>query len=295
MGDYMQNLKCFSGDIKTNLIDREPFRINHKLVDHPALTLENISKVILTHPKEKVMFSKGLDHLGINFDKALVEEQDKFNINEVIETIRTSNSYIAVRSAELHPSFKELFQDILSDVERFMKINKTGKKAHVPMIWLFIASPGAVTPFHFDRFSNFIMQIRGSKELAVFPPGHEAVVATRDTEAYLDWDVETPPWRDEMEAYAHKFNFNAGEAVHIPYTSGHYVKNGMDDISITLSVFYHSDETLMWSKAMRLNNRLRNRGYNPTPAKKSVTKDRVKATIFPYANKLAGALSKFRS
>jgi len=291
----MRDLKCFSGEIKTNLIDREPFRINHKLVNHPALSLENISKIILGHPRDKVMYSRGLDHLGINFDKALVQDQNEFNIHEIVETIRTSNSYIAVRNAELHPSLDGVFHDILSDVERFMKINKTGKKAHVPMIWLFMASPGAVTPFHFDRYSNFIMQIRGSKELAVFPPGHEAIVSTRDTEAYLDWNVQTPVWRDEMEPYAYKFNFQAGEAVHIPYTSGHYVKNGMDDISITLSVFYHSDETLMWSKAMRLNNRLRNRGYNPTPVKQSLFKDKVKARVFPYANKIASTLSKFKS
>lgn len=291
----MENLKCFDGDIKTQLIDREPFRIKHNLADHPALTLENISKIILTHPQDKVMYSKALDHLNINFDQALVAEKEQFNIHDIVETIRTTNSYIAVRNVELNPTCEGLFQDILSDVERFMKINKTGNKAHVPMLWLFIASPGAITPFHFDRYSNFIMQVRGSKELAVFPPGHEAVVSIRDTEAYLDWDVQTPPWRDEMETYAHKFNFKAGEAVHIPYTSGHYVKNGMDDVSITLSVFYHSNETLRWSKAMRLNNRLRRKGMTPTPAKKSLAKDAFKATIFPYANKLTSVFSKLSS
>lgn len=291
----MKDLNCFTGDINTKLLDREPFRLNHKLVNHPALTLENIARIIPDHPKEKVMFSKGLDSLTVNFDKALDEDKKDLNILEVIETIRTSNSYIAIRSPELHPSFKELYHDMIGDVETFMKANGTGTKAHEPMLWLFIASPGAVTPFHFDRFSNFIMQIRGSKELAVFPPGLEEIVSARDTEAYLDRDGESPIWRDELDVHANKFNFKMGEAVHIPYTSGHYVKNGTEDISITLSVFYHSDETLRWSRAMRFNNRLRRRGLNPSPVRQSVAKDKFKAALFPYANKILSTLSKLKS
>lgn len=50
--------------------------------------------------------------------------------------------------------------------------------------WLFVASPGAVTPFHFDRFSNFLFQIRGSKELAVFPHFHKSVLSPEDCEKY---------------------------------------------------------------------------------------------------------------
>lgn len=290
----MKNLKCFTSNIDTTKIDREPFRLTHKLANHPALELENLAEVILQHPKEKVMFSKGLD-LTANFDRALVEDRKKFDLKEIVETIRTSNSYIALRNPELHPSFKELFADVVHDVETIMKENKTGDKAILPMLWLFIASPGAVTPFHFDRYSNYIMQIRGSKELAVFPPVLEELVSSADAEAYLDWGGHAPEWKEELDHHAHKFNFNVGEAVHIPYTSGHYVKNGLDDISITLSVFYHSNETLKWSRAMRLNNRLRNKGFNPRPVRQSAALDQFKATVFPYANKFSSTLSKIRN
>lgn len=282
----MKDLKCFTGEIKTDLLDRKPFRLNHKIANHPALTIENLSLVIPELPQEKVMFSKGLDSLSIDFEAVLVDGKKNFDLKEVIETIRTSNSYIAVRNPELHPSFKGLFQDIVSDVETFMKANGTGEKAIEPALWLFIASPGAITPFHFDRYSNFIMQVRGSKELAVFPPGVEEIISAKDTEEYIDWGAQLPAWKDELDVHAHKFNFNVGEAVHIPYTSGHYVKNGMEDISITISVFYHSDETQMWSKAQRLNNRLRKKGINPTPVRFSKVKDKIKAGIFPIADQL---------
>ena len=239
------------------------------------------------------MFSKGLNDLKVNFDDALTEDTMKFDLIEIVETIRNSNSYIAARNLELHPSFKDLYNNIISDVEAFMKANGTGTKAHEPMLWLFIASPGAVTPFHFDRFTNFIMQIRGSKELAVFPPHKEEVIKASDVEAYLDWRGQTPEWKDSMDVYASKFNFKQGEAVHIPYTSGHYVKNGMDDISITLSVFYHTDETLRWSKAMRFNHRMRSFGLRPKPVGSSVNIDGIKASLFPIANIISSASRKF--
>jgi hypothetical protein len=35
----MKDLKCFTGEIKTELLDREPFRLNHKIANHPALTI----------------------------------------------------------------------------------------------------------------------------------------------------------------------------------------------------------------------------------------------------------------
>lgn len=287
----MENLNCFTGDIKIDLLDREPFRLNHKIAESPALTMENLTNVILELPQENVMFSKELSNLSTNFEAVLVDGKKNLDLKEVVETLRTSNSYIAVRSPELHPSFHELYKDIVKDVEAFMKANNTGDKAIVPSLWLFIASPGAVTPFHFDRFSNFIMQIRGSKELAVFPPGVEEVISAKDTEAYIDWGNQTPKWRDELDIYAHKFNFKAGEAVHIPFTSGHYVKNGNEDISITLSIFYHTNETLEWTKAMRLNNRMRNFGLAPSPVREFKRKDKLKAKVFPIVEQLQNTIN----
>ncbi len=275
----MKNLKCLRGDINPKDLDRRPFGFSHNMANHPSLTFENLSKVITSLPEEKVMFSKGLNDLKKDFEQILVDGKKGFDLSEVIENIRSGNAYIAVRNPELHPSFKEIFEGICDDVSTFMQANGTGTKPIEPMLWLFIASPGAVTPFHFDRYSNFIFQIRGSKELAVFPPRMEQVISTKELEAYHDNKPSYPEWKEEKDQYAHKFNFKSGEAVHIPYTSGHYVKNGMDDISITISIFYHSEETEMWSKAMKMNHRLRRFGMLPRPVGQSGVVDRLKAHV----------------
>jgi hypothetical protein len=60
---------------------------------------------------------------------------------------------------------------------------------------LFIVSPNAMTPFHFDRCSNFLMQIRGSKEVAVFPNFNEEVVPAAECESYMHREEAKPLWK----------------------------------------------------------------------------------------------------
>lgn len=292
----MENLKCFKGNLEPKNLDQKSFEFSHNLANHPALTFENLSEVITSMPDEKVMFSTGLSNLKTNFENLLVEGKKGFDLNEVINTIKTGSAYIAVRNPELHPSFKDLFAGICQDVGNLMKKNGTGTKPLEPMLWLFIASPGAVTPFHFDRYSNFIFQIRGSKELAVFPPRVESIIPHKELEAYMDYKPSFPEWSEESDKAASKYNFKSGEAVHIPFTSGHYVKNGMDDISITISIFYHTEQTLMWSKAMTCNNRLRKLGMTPKAVGNNVIRDTLKAKVLlPIIETLYSLKEKLRS
>jgi hypothetical protein len=64
--------------------------------------------------------------------------------------------------------------------------------------------------------------------------------------------------------------------------AGHYVKNGPEDVSISLSFFFQTDETLRWTHAMQLNHKLRTRlGINPRPVGQSKRLDALKATALP--------------
>lgn len=291
----MKKLNCFSGDIDPKKLDLSAFSFFHNLADHPALSLDSLSRMIPEMPAEKVMFSQGLNDLKINFDDALNNHTKELALSDIIETIRTSNAYIAVRSPELHESFHGLYKKLIADIAELLKANKTGSQPINPTLWLFIASPNAITPFHFDRTSNVIMQIRGSKELAIFPPRSEEVFSRAITESYIDWTGELPAWTEEVDKHARKFNFQAGEAIHIPFTSGHYVKNGSEDISITMSIFFHSDETLRWSEAMKINHRMRRLGLQTRAVGQSRTIDFIKGKmLLPVIDRMYFAVKKAR-
>lgn len=277
---------ALSQDIDVSSLDQKPFGLSHSLAGHPSLTMDSLARLIVEMPEKNVMFSKGLSEVTQNFEKILTDGKKGLDLREIVENIRTGNSYIAISKPELHPSFEGIFGEIVGDIGGYLKANGTGTVPLEPEMWLFIASPGAVTPFHFDRFSNIIMQIRGSKELAVFPPRVDAIISSRDTDAYLDRAPSFPELTDAKDRQAVKFKFKPGEAVHIPFVSGHYVKNGLDDISITISFFYHSQQTKKWAKAMRFNHILRRIGLTPRPIGSAPVMDSLKAFLHPFGKTL---------
>lgn len=286
------NFKIFKGNIQYSSLDRETFEFKHNLTEHPSLQLENLLNIIPHLPQEKVMYSQSIKDISLNLDNALENDKKNSNLEEIKKTLLQGNSLIALRNPEIHPSIKIVFDDIVSDISKIMQKNNSGTFPIDPNIWIFIASPNAVTPYHLDRSSNFIFQIRGSKELAVFPPRNEQVMSKDKYEAYLDWNGDCPEWSEKIDPLAKKYNFKSGDAAHIPFISGHYVKNGPEDISITISIFFQTNETEKWTNVMRLNNRLRKFGIKTNPVNKNATIDSMKSHLFKIENSLRRILRK---
>ena len=290
--------KCFAEGLPAGQFDRAPFTFKHQLLGHPALSIEGLSDSLPQLPADRIAYSKGLSDLTVNFDRAHIEHGNGLSLRETIETIRTSNSYIAVRDPEDHPAFRGLYEDLRSEVTALLRGSGKSRAIYEPRMWLFIASPNAITPFHFDRYSNVLMQIRGSKQVAVFPNFRHDIVAQDVCEAYMDRESSVSLWRDELDQHAVKFDFMPGDALHIPYISGHYVKNGSEDVSISLSFFFQTDETRRWTSAMRFNHRWRKwggaLGLSPDPVGTSPLLDRAKAQMLPMANGLGRLLGQAR-
>jgi hypothetical protein len=281
---------CFADSIQPDKLDKTPFQFEHKLMGHPALELSNLAQV-LPALGERVMYSKGMAQLGANFDRAHIDHQNGLSIEETIDQILTTQSYVAVRGPENHASFKDLHRSMCDDIARLMKRNGSGTLPTDAEMWLFIASPNAVTPFHFDRFSNFLLQFRGSKQVAVFEPWNDEVIAPTQYEAYTARSDRQMHWDDRMDRHAHKFNFQAGQAIHIPFLGGHYVKNGPEDVSISMAIFYHTDVTRRFRQALIINDLLRRRlsrfGLAPSAVNSAGSMDGLKSGLYPIVKGIA--------
>lgn len=290
--------KCFSDGLSAGQWDRAPFKFQHQLLQHPALSIEGLSESLPQLPADRIMYSKGLSDLAVNFDRAHIEHGNGLSLRETIETIRTSSSYIAVRDPEGHPAFRGLYEDLRGEMTALLREGGKSKNIHQPRMWLFIASPNAVTPFHFDRYTNVLMQIRGSKQVAVFPNFRPDIVPPDVCEAYMDRQEIEPLWRQELEQHAIKYDFQPGDALHIPYISGHYVENGPEDVSISLSFFFQTDETLRWTRAMQFNHRWRKwvgrLGLSPSPVGRSSWLDGAKARMLPLATSAGRVMGRAR-
>jgi len=290
--------KCFGDDLASGRLDVEPFKFTHNLVDHPALSMKSLARSLPELPPHCIRYSKALSDLGISFDRAHIDHRNGMSLEETVETIRTSDSYITVADPHEHPAFRDLYHDLSADVGQMIRRSGKGSNVREPRMWMFIASPNAQTPFHFDRYSNFLMQISGSKEVAVFPNFDQKIISAADCESYMDRVEAKPLWKPEFDQYATKFEFAPGEAIHIPYVAGHYVKNGAENVSISLSFFFQTDQTHRWSDAMRFNHRVRRRfvqvGMAPHPVGISPRRDALKAHALPMVTRIGSMLRSAR-
>ncbi len=277
-------LSCFGEGVSAAKLDREPFKFSHKLMGHPALTLENLSRVIPALPKDQVMYSKRQLQNGDDFESTFRKRPEDQTIEETIENIRTSDSYIMVSSPQVDASFAPLYKELISDVESLMRERGLGNSALTPKLYLFIASPNSVTPFHIDRYSTFLMQFRGSKTVTVSQPWDDRVVSVKDTENYVSYVNTHLPWSPEKDAFATAFEFSPGEAIHIPFVSGHHVRNGADDVSISMSIIFNTEQSMAWRGALNFNQRARkvlNRvGISPAPVGHRPVSDTAKARFW---------------
>jgi len=283
-------LHCFADNLNADLLDRQPFKFGHRLMGHPALSLENLGRVLPSLKEGQLFYSKSTLDTGEDLDRLHQSQRNGLSIEQTIENIQTSNSYIMVRSPETDPSFADLHRGLLSDVEAVIQGRRAGRKALDSMLYMFIASPNSVTPFHIDRYSTFLMQFRGSKTVTVFPALDPRVVNAKDCEDYVAYRAKRgPQWNPASEAYGTTFEFAPGEALHIPFVAGHHVRNGADDVSISLSIIFKTDETERMRKAMMFNRKARMLlsplGMAPSLAGQSAWKDAMKAFIFSGANR----------
>jgi hypothetical protein len=275
------NRLIFESSIDPTLLDRKPFVVKHGLIGHDSLTLPTLSRVVTELPADQVFYSSGLVERNADFDNAHIDHRTGLTLEETMESIRTSNSYVMVRGPEEHPAFRELFRELKTAVEELMRVRGVGNEALDPMLYLFIASPGSVTPFHIDRYSTFLFQFQGKKDIYVYPAFDERLVPAETAESFVVWAGGRPTYKQELDHLGTKFSFAPGEALHIPFLAPHHVHNGPDEVSVSLSIIFNTAETRDLLAALRLNHNLRKvfskLGMKPQPVGSHRLVDKAKA------------------
>lgn len=276
-------MQCFDDDMAQDQLDKAAFKFTHKLMGHPALSLENLARVLPALPSGHVMYSKGLLKLNDDFEATFKERPADRSLEETIENIRVSDSYIMVSQPEIDDSFKSVYRQLIDDVQTLMKKNGVSNTVIDPKLFLFIASPNSITPFHIDRYSTFLMQFRGSKEVTVFPQWDERVVSAANREAYVAYSNTKLPWTEETDQLGTTFTFSPGEALHIPFIAGHHVRNGSSDVSISMSIIFNTEQSIAWRDALRFNHMTRKYfgpiGMTPSAVGRSDLRDSTKAQL----------------
>jgi ribosomal protein L16 Arg81 hydroxylase len=192
---------------------------------------------------------------------------------ETVRRIEECRSWMVLKNVERVPEYRELLDRCLEDVREHAEHVLPGM--HMPEAFVFVSSPGSVTPFHIDPEHNFLFQVRGQKTIHVFDPADRQLVGPRELERFYAGGHRNIPFREEWQSRASSWVLNPGEGVHVPVTAPHWVRNG-DAVSVSFSVTFRSRSSKRLADVWQMNHRLRSLGLDPAPAGASPLGDLAK-------------------
>lgn len=254
---------------------RQPVVIGHRLLDHPLLTLEALEGLAQTLPAASIEYNPAKLPIGI----ALADvPRSTLSPAETIRTIADNGSWLVLKRIEQQPEYARLLDQVLSELKPVVD-PATGEMLRCEG-FIFVTSPGCVTPFHFDPEHNILMQIRGSKTMTLFPADDEELLSPEIHESYhLGGHHRDLAWREEFAGRGQAITIQPGEGLHVPVKAPHWVQNG-DQVSISLSVTWRSEWTFAEGDARAFNHVLRKAGLNPARPGAFPATNKAKALAF---------------
>jgi cupin superfamily protein len=249
-------------------LGREPCAVGHALADHPLLTLEAIAD------------------LADRFDGRIERHRADLPVvapggapelegppSETVRGIEGNGCWMVFWYLDAQPEYRALLDACLDEAEAALPAG--AGPAVQREAFLFLSAPDAVTPVHFDPEHNFLLQIRGRKEMHVMAFA-SAADEQRELDRYFDGghrNLEAMP-RDERT-----FVLDPGDGVYVPSFRPHWVRNG-PRASVSLSITFRTPESRRAERVHQVNGRLRRLRLSPRPPGVSPALDRAKESAW---------------
>jgi hypothetical protein len=254
--------------------------IHHHLPDHPLLSIEALARLGEALPAGAAEYNPGDLPVGIRPEDI---PSNGLSIGETIRTIDTNGSWAVLKNIEAIPEYRALLMKLLGELEPVV-LPRTGAML-TPQGFIFISSPGSITPFHFDPEHNILLQLRGSKVMHVWPAGDERFAHRIEHERYHSGGHRNLPWQESFRSAAQQVPLAAGDAVLMPVMAPHFVANG-DAPSISLSITWRSEWSYRESEAHAANAALRRFGIDAAMPPRWPRHARVRSLGWRVARKL---------
>lgn len=238
------------------------FTIQHRLANLPEFGLDQLLDLSRQLPEDCVEYNTGTLIPG---QGPTHTPRNGLSVQETIERIEQCKSWLVLKHVERDPRYKAVLDACLDEIYPHADRKLTG--LHERAAFIFITSPGSVTPFHFDREHNFLLQVRGEKTMHQFDKHDRDILPeTAIEDKYVDGSAHrNQVFRDEFQSKAQTFTLNPGDGLFVPINSPHWVQNG-NEVSVSFSITFHSDQSDRLARLYKLNGILRRSlGINPTP------------------------------
>ena len=258
-----------------------PHKLRHNLTTHPLLELDALAELGEALPARSVEYNRGDVPIGVDGKPA----GNGLTIAETIRGIETSGSWAVLKNIERHPAYAALLAELLDELEAEI-VPKTGRMMKTQG-YVFVSSPDAVTPYHFDPEHNILLQLTGEKAMTVFPAGDPLFAPDQVHEAYHTGGARELAWREELACFGATFRLAPGEAIYVPVMAPHHVRNGPKP-SISLSITWRSEWSFAEADARAFNSLLRRWGREPRPPGRWPARNTGKAIAWRFIRRLPG-------
>lgn len=264
----------FGSDARAALGDAYPERpilIGHDLAEHPLLQLDALAALAQRIRPIDAEYNRGDLPVGLDPKDT---PSNGLSIAETIRRIEQCGSWMVLKFVEQDPLYRQLLAETLAELEDVVRPSTGGMLKQEAFV--FISSPGAVTPFHFDPEHNILLQVRGSKVMTVFPAADETLVSGEQHESFHHGGHRNLQWRDDFAAVGQEFALSPGDAVYVPVKAPHWVKNG-PEVSVSFSITWRSEWSFREEYARRMNALLRKAGLSPASPKRYPHQNHLKS------------------
>ncbi|MBR9802066.1 transcription factor [bacterium] len=265
---------------------REPFLIQHTLNDHPLFQMDRLLELVKSLPEKSIEYNAGKIPVSVSHDQT---PRNGLSAEETVRRIAECESWLVLKYIEQDPAYAELLEQCLAQVRPLSEPIAPGMMK--PHAFVFITSPGSVTPLHVDPEHNFLLQIRGQKTVRMFDGNNPDFVTHEELENFYCDRGRNLVLKEENRDRGWKFQLPAGQGLHFPVTFPHWVENS-DEISISFSITFRTPDLDRRRALYRTNDRLRKMGLNPKPPGRNRLRDNACYHAFRACRKIETLLGR---
>lgn len=246
-----------SGDTFRGHFNRRPFMSGHCLADEPLFDLERLVRLARDMPAEEIEYNAGNVPVSLNPRQT---PRTGLSPQETLRRIAECQSWLVLKHVERDAEYRALLDRCLDDVYRHSEAIDPGMCQREGFV--FISSPGSVTPYHIDPEHNFLLQIRGHKTVHICPADERAVLSEEELESFYGGRHRNLEFKPQYAAREQVFELHPGNGLYFPITAPHWVQNG-SEVSISFSITFRTLSVERRQALYYVNHALRRRGWAP--------------------------------
>lgn len=240
-------------------------------VDTPLTSRARLVELAQSHPSDLVEFNPGDLPISVSADS--VPDAD-MSAPEIIEKIGMVNSWMVIRNIEKDDAYRKLAYGIIDSLKETIE-RETGEMMRREA-FMFISSPGAVTPFHIDEEHNILIQLEGTKTFTIYSQHDRELASQTDLERFHSGAHRNLKLDPEMAGRGEAIHMEPGTALYVPPLAPHHVHVTSDVPSLSLSITWRSESSKRTCYLHQINHKLREKGVTPKFPGESRVSDTMK-------------------